>query len=246
MKTSKYKLFQHSDELSKHLIKEGIEKHEPRSIIAGQSLRNSSGVTYMIRKDAQSLIQKIKYKPDLTLLKDFPTNSFQILVEGLYNEIISVDYLKGSSKFIFTFAESDERGMLYFANINVNAKTWTYTRENPKYAGGKDMEIYVEKFEHELLPILIYLFMGDIMVVEVPPNERTGPRHDCCVNDSDKKVKVVTSKWNVVSKRSEGFDVAGHFALRACGVGRKNRKLVFIAPYKKNGYTREASSSKTI
>jgi len=53
-------------------------------------------------------------------------------------------------------------------------------------------------------------------------------------------VTHITSDWFTNLIRSDGFSVKGHFALRACGVGRKDRRLVWINPFEKSGYTRTA------
>lgn len=40
--------------------------------------------------------------------------------------------------------------------------------------------------------------------------------------------------------REEGFSVSGHFRLQPCGEGLRDRKLIYINPFEKNGYTRRA------
>lgn len=60
-------------------------------------------------------------------------------------------------------------------------------------------------------------------------------------NNSDNiDIIHIGSTWFTNLVRTEGFNVKGHFALRACGKGRSERKLVWINPYEKNGYTRKA------
>lgn len=58
-------------------------------------------------------------------------------------------------------------------------------------------------------------------------------------------VELIDSKWFTTLIKSDSFGVKGHFALRACGKGRSERKLVWINPYEKSGYTRTAKMLST-
>jgi len=59
-------------------------------------------------------------------------------------------------------------------------------------------------------------------------------------NDCNVPVTIINSAYFTNIIRTVGFKVKGHFALRACGKGRKNRRLVWINPFEKQGYTRKA------
>lgn len=59
-------------------------------------------------------------------------------------------------------------------------------------------------------------------------------------NDCNVPVTIVNSTYFTNIIRTVGFKVKGHFALRACGKGRKDRRLVWINPFEKKGYTRKA------
>ena len=54
------------------------------------------------------------------------------------------------------------------------------------------------------------------------------------------KINIIDSTYFTNIVRSEGFKVSGHFALRAHGEGRRERRLVWINDYEKSGYTRTA------
>ena len=64
-----------------------------------------------------------------------------------------------------------------------------------------------------------------------------GEKH---VNKSDLDVTVIDSNWfrNII--RSDGFNVKGHFRLQPCGVGRKEKKLIWINEFEKTGYSMKA------
>lgn len=60
------------------------------------------------------------------------------------------------------------------------------------------------------------------------------------LNESDRQINVLDSRWFTESVRGEGFAVSGHFRLQAYGEGRRERKLIYIDDFVKEGYTRKA------
>lgn len=53
-------------------------------------------------------------------------------------------------------------------------------------------------------------------------------------------IRFIDSSWLRTIVRTEGFMVRGHFRLQAVGVGWCERKLIYISPFEKFGYTRRA------
>jgi hypothetical protein len=103
----------------------------------------------------------------------------------------------------------------------------------------------IEYFEHKVFALLCFIFLSEVEVREVQPNSRYGTQKSGKIlNNTDMKFILINSDWNVTYIRSEGFDVSGHLALRHVGVGRGDTRVVFIAPYRKNGYKREAEREK--
>jgi hypothetical protein len=66
------------------------------------------------------------------------------------------------------------------------------------------------------------------------------------VNNTDKSIRVLDSSWYTSLIRSEGFNVRGHFRLQPIGEGRKERKLIWINDFQKEGYVREAKKLKEV
>lgn len=60
------------------------------------------------------------------------------------------------------------------------------------------------------------------------------------LNATDKPINILDSKWFIKTVRTEGFGVDGHFRFQACGKGLKERKLIYIHDFKKDGYTSRA------
>lgn len=64
------------------------------------------------------------------------------------------------------------------------------------------------------------------------------------VNDTKSPIEILDSTWFTTLVRSEEFTVGaatgGFFRLQPCGKDLKDRKLIWISPYTKHGYTRKA------
>ncbi len=60
------------------------------------------------------------------------------------------------------------------------------------------------------------------------------------VNETDYKVEILDSTWFTTIVRSEGFGVTGHFRMQPYGPGMKERRLQWIEPFEKTGYTKKA------
>lgn len=99
----------------------------------------------------------------------------------------------------------------------------------------------IEEFIYSLL-CFIHLTEND--EIEVKGKHRLGTKKQGkFVNTFPFPVIIINSRWNTTVKRTEGFGVRGHFAIRRIGEGRKGAKMVFIEPYEKQGYTRKAGSN---
>lgn len=60
------------------------------------------------------------------------------------------------------------------------------------------------------------------------------------VNETKYTVEILDSTWFTTIIRSEGFGVGGHFRMQAYGPGMTQRRLQWIEPFEKTGYTRKA------
>ena len=60
------------------------------------------------------------------------------------------------------------------------------------------------------------------------------------VNETKQKIEILDSTWFTTIVRSEGFGVRGHFRMQPYGPGMTQRRLQWIEPFEKEGYTRRA------
>jgi hypothetical protein len=60
------------------------------------------------------------------------------------------------------------------------------------------------------------------------------------VNETRSDVQILDSTYFTTIVKSEGFHVRGHYRWQPCGAGLKDRELIWISDYDKDGYTRTA------
>lgn len=92
-----------------------------------------------------------------------------------------------------------------------------------------------------LYSLMCFVELCDNQVVEVEPKAKWGTKKQGkIINVLPFPVTVVTNTWNVMTVRTTGFPVKGHVAVRWTGRGRTCPKMVYIAPFEKEGYTRKS------
>ena len=89
---------------------------------------------------------------------------------------------------------------------------------------------------------LILKKYGEVETVLVAAGARRKlpEKNEVIMNKAPFSVTQLDSSWLRTIIRTEGFMVRGHFRLQPYGTGRSERKLIYIEPYEKHGYTRTA------
>lgn len=89
------------------------------------------------------------------------------------------------------------------------------------------------------LRLVTFMELAEIETIVVPPGKKHGKQSypDNLKNDELFPMTVVNTTWNRIIIRNEGFKVSGHFRIQPFGVGRNDRKLIWIDEYEKKGYT---------
>jgi hypothetical protein len=92
-----------------------------------------------------------------------------------------------------------------------------------------------------ILSTELFLHFAEIETKVVNPNRQIWDGPTCLYNNKTKMpITVVDSKWFTTLIISGAFNVSGHFRLQPCGEGLKDRKLIWISDFQKNGYIRKA------
>jgi hypothetical protein len=142
---------------------------------------------------------------------------------------------------------------------------------NPRNTGGMDIlgyveiefkektfdyNIIIENFEDEetsedlcfayMIQTLMKIIFKNYVDIETVTIKKSNPREKLnsikYVNKSKYPITIIDSTWyrNIVCGP---FGVKGHFRLQAYGSGRKLRKLMWIKPFIKEGYSRKAKKN---
>lgn len=85
---------------------------------------------------------------------------------------------------------------------------------------------------------LTFIKYAPIEIKEVGASKRFKDVHCKYANDTRSNIQILDSTWFTTLVKSEGFKVRGHFRLQPCGKGMKDRKLIWINDFEKEGYTR--------
>lgn len=101
----------------------------------------------------------------------------------------------------------------------------------------------VTEIEELVYKMMCFVFLSENTEEILKAGEKKGTQKTGkVINILPCPITIITSKWNITSIRTEGFEVSPHFALRWTGAGRAIAKMVFIDQYEKHGYIRRAKN----
>lgn len=90
-----------------------------------------------------------------------------------------------------------------------------------------------------------FLIFIDFEKITLKPKHKHKPsRYQPVKNDTNKDFILADIHWNREWELTTGFAVSGHFRLQPYGEGRKKAKLIYIKPFKKDGYSRKSGKSR--
>jgi hypothetical protein len=94
----------------------------------------------------------------------------------------------------------------------------------------------------ELIPLLTIYHFATIENHSIDCNKtrKVVIESEKYINETDISIKIINSTWFTNIVRTTGFAVSGHFRLQPYGKDRKDRKLIWINEFEKQGYTRLA------
>lgn len=117
-------------------------------------------------------------------------------------------------------------------------KAYGYTYEG--YSSAADLERARMILGHLIL-ILNFLKYADTQTKIAEPGRPIFEGVNCLYNNKSKTpIQIIDSTWLTTLVKSDAFKVRGHFRLQPHGHGLKDRKLIWINEFQKEGYTREA------
>lgn len=95
-------------------------------------------------------------------------------------------------------------------------------------------------FISDLLLFKTFLKYVEVETKVIPGNKKNFHIGTKYLNETKDKIEILDSTYFTTISRTDGFGVRGHFRFQACGEGLKDRRLIWISDFQKNGYTRTA------
>ena len=110
-----------------------------------------------------------------------------------------------------------------------------------KEASEEEMRSTINAYYYRIV-VLFELFRkyGQVEIKVLQPKMKADLFKCKYHNQSDYTFEIMDSTWFTTLVKSDEFKVRGHFRLQPHGEGFKDRKLIWIKDFKKEGYTRRA------
>ena len=95
-----------------------------------------------------------------------------------------------------------------------------------------------------VLGLILFTKYCEVETKLIPAGKETTHRLQRYVNHTTQPIEILDATWFTTLVRSGAFtvgeDTGGFFRWQAVGTERSERKLIWVSPYKKQGYTRKA------
>lgn len=105
----------------------------------------------------------------------------------------------------------------------------------------KSIDSVTQEVVKIILATELFINYAEIEKKEIQPSRQIWDGPTCLYNNKTRfPITVVDSAWYTHLVSSGAFKVRGHFRLQACGEALKDRKLIWIQDFEKEGYTRKA------
>jgi len=99
----------------------------------------------------------------------------------------------------------------------------------------------IMSFCKEIAAIELFIQYSEITTKILPPKEQIWNSHTCVYNNKTQDdITIIDLTWFTNLVKSDAFKVRGHFRLQPHGEGMKERKLIWINEFQKEGYIRGA------
>ncbi len=140
---------------------------------------------------------------------------------------------------MFTKSKEDQHPYLVFYSHVVDSDARSYLR--PK----EIIEGYTANDQiNMIMGLILFIKYCEVETKLIPAGKETTHRLQRYVNHTTQPIEILDATWFTTLVRSGAFtvgqDTGGFFRWQAVGAERSERKLIWISPYQKQGYTRKA------
>lgn len=130
-----------------------------------------------------------------------------------------------------------------FVKINKEISFRSVLSQNVGFTEQSGADTWIEGHIHTILMILLFKQFAEVETKEIggkdnPKKAKVGAEK--YLNETDTTVNILDCNWFTTIVRSKGFGVKGHFRMQPCGEGMRQRKLIYIEDFVKQGYSRKA------
>lgn len=190
-------------------------------------LNENSAISYEWAKNAKDF-QKCIILPN----EKWPDNIFLVEKKGMKVFIGQFAFVKTINDYVGFISIYD------YSVKNDGSALWLSHTINLKM---DDADAMTER-NFSIIPYFIFLDYAEIEEKTIKAGTKSNgiSKKSGSTNLSEFDVKRIDSMYFTRIHREEGFSVSGHFRLQPCGEGMRDRKLIYINPFEKNGYTRRA------
>jgi hypothetical protein len=202
---------------------------------------------FLVRATAMQMVEKIPLneKFDIKFLRNLPMKKATFLLGG---------------ERAFRYYRTQDNVYAVFFGLNKGYLSWRFLRIDlvngdiliPKLGAGNSDEAgfvpetnALQENEFQLfVKLLLFVELSELSVEVLTPNKKIGTRREGkFFNQSHSNITLVDSKWNVISVRTEGFTVSGHWRMQPHGADRTQRRLIWVDTFEKKGYIRKPKLS---
>lgn len=191
---------------------------------------------YVLSNSFLSAIESIEDKLDYIISEQLPK-------DGLVQE--SGVLLIGGATVLFRIYEA---GLYSFCFVGHNQQGFMFTPFNKETAYLSMLTSYnndaMRSMNKSVIAFLCFKKYAEVSEKVIKKKSGSEAFNFKYVNNTNKNITVMDSTWFTTLIQTEGFNVRGHFRLQPVGEGRKERKLIWINDFQKNGYVREAGKLK--
>ncbi len=183
-----------------------------------------------ISKNRDILFEWAKEKEDFKMTLLFYGEPFFVEKQGMVFHIISVTPCgKEFTYIVQDFSKKNNLGL-------PESVKWEF--KNKYQECSQDRVVVLCSF----CCLFSFLKYTDIQekVIKAKSKEKKPKKLDRDINLSDFDVSVLSSTYYTKIYVEGAIGVSGHFKLQPCGENGKDRKLIEIMPYTRNGYTRRS------
>jgi len=100
--------------------------------------------------------------------------------------------------------------------------------------------IIVNEYINIIVSFHILKKYAEVETKILEPHAKTRAFNCKYYNDTDHQIQIMDSTWFTTLVKSDSFKVRGHFRFQPCGQALKDKKLIWIKDFTKEGYTRKA------